>query len=127
MSEDLFTFLKGLYGDLKDSSIPTSRVVRKTLVLIVIAIFILAYHRHGVLGFGLWEPVFLTIGISFLVLFWGFIGGCFAGAIYEWFLQQAEVDTNRLSLKLYFIEWLFAIFSPLALLIIPFGGDGLIW
>lgn len=96
-----------------DPSVPSNRVARKVAGLTVVAICSLVYYRHAVLGFGLWEPAVVTLGLSFLVtVVLGIFGGLGAGAFYEAFLRKVGAGNTESSVVVFFAEWLFALSAP---------------
>lgn len=99
---------------LKDPSVPSHRVARKTAVLTVIGVLLWVFYRHVTLGFAFGEPVIVTIGLAFMwVAVIGIFGGIMAGAFYDSFLQSVGAQNKQLTLPVFFAEWLFAATSPL--------------
>jgi hypothetical protein len=83
-------------------------------VLTAVSICVLIYYRHGILGFGLWEPAFVTLGLAFLIaVVLGLFGGLGAGAFYEAFLRKVGACNPKPSVVVFFAEWLFAVTAPL--------------
>jgi hypothetical protein len=103
-----------LYFDvLKDSSVPSHRVVRKTGALAAGLICALAYYRHVALGFGLGEPLLVTFGIAFVTFgVVGVFGGFIAGGFYDAFRKDVGAQRQELTFAVFFAEWLFAIVAP---------------
>jgi hypothetical protein len=94
---------------LQEPSVPANRVTRKVAVLTAGGICALVYYRHGILGFGLWEPAFVTVGLAFFVaVILGIFGGLGAGAFYEAFLRRVGASSSEPSVVVFFAEWLFA-------------------
>lgn len=109
---------------LRDPSVPTHRVVRKTAGLCLIAIAWIFYYRHVERNFGLGEPALVTLGLAvgvFVVV--GLLGGVLAGSLYESFLRGVGAQCCDLTPVVFFAEWLFAACSPL-LGAIAFGVIG---
>lgn len=101
------------WGMLKDSSVPSNRVVRKTAVLTALLIFMLAYYRHLVLGFGAGEPLLVTLGLSFIFfVVVGILGGVLAGMFYDAFRRDVAAQKEELTVAVFFAEWLFAVAAP---------------
>lgn len=123
MDNDL---IGGYIKTLRDPSIPANRVMRKVAVLTLMIICAWIYYRHSVLGLGLWEPFIVTLVQIFLIaVVLGIFGGIGSGALYEGFLKEVDAHNSDLSLVVFFVECLFAMTSPLfvILMICVFGGE----
>ncbi|MEQ1806494.1 MAG: hypothetical protein ABL900_14060 [Burkholderiaceae bacterium] len=107
--------LLGLYiAMLRDPSVPTNRVVRKTAIGAVAAVGFLVYYRHIALQFSFGEPALVTLGLSFLVITTlGIFGGVLAGGFYDAFLKDVGAQKRELTIAVFFAEWLFAVTAPL--------------
>ena len=99
---------------LKDSSVPTHRVIRKTAIMSVGVVGLLVYYRHVVLDFRFGEPALVTLGLSFLTLvIIGLFGGLLAGGFYDAFLKDVGAQNTKSTIAVSFVEWLFAATAPL--------------
>jgi hypothetical protein len=106
--------LKLYFEILRDPSVPTNRVVRKTAALTFGTIGVLVYYRHTVLQFGFGEPALVTLGLSLLVAsIVGIVGGLLAGSFYDAFLNDVGAQKKNQTIAVFFVEWLFAITAPL--------------
>lgn len=107
-------FFSDYFKMLKDASVPSNRVARKVAGIALAAICLLVYYRHAVRDFGLWEPFFVTVALSFLIaVVLGVFGGIGSAAFYEAFLKKVGASNPNPSLVVFFGEWLFAATSPL--------------
>lgn len=110
---------------LQEPSVPANRVVRKVAAITLVLICALFYYRHVVLGFGLWEPFFVTIVLAFLLMvLLGLLGGAAAGAFYEAFLKKVDARNSDPSILVFFVECLFATTSPLLAVIFLYALSG---
>lgn len=101
------------WGMLRDPSVPSNRIVRKTAVLTAALIFALAYYRHIILGFGPGEPLLVTLGLSFMLFaVVGILGGALAGSFYDAFRRDVAAQREKLTIAVFFVEWLFAVAAP---------------
>ena len=74
----------------------------------------LIYFRHVVLGFGFGEPMLVTAMLSFLALvIIGIFGGLMAAGFYDAFLRAVGAKEKKLTIAVFFAEWLFALTAPL--------------
>lgn len=123
-----FDLLIEYFGLLRDPSVPSNRVVRKVAVLTAVVVCSLVAYRHIALGFGLWEPALVTLGLAFLIAaVLGIFGGLGAGALYEAFLRKTGAQNREPSWVVFLVEWLFALAAPFIGLIIyalVAGSDG---
>ena len=102
---------------LKDPSVPTHRVVRKTAIFSIGVVGLLVYYRHIVLEFRFGESALVTLGLSFLAIaIIGIFGGILAGGFYDAFLKDVGAQKTKSTIAVFFVEWLFAATAPL------FGG-----
>ena len=122
--------LINLYGKkLSDPSVPSHRVVRKTVVVTLGTVGLLVYYRHIVLQFGFGEPALVTFLLSLLLfVIVGIFGGALTGTFYESFLKDVGASNEKPTITVFFAEWLFAATAPfLGLLLFGFlsqAGDG---
>jgi hypothetical protein len=106
--------LHDLLKALRDKTQPENRVLRKTAGLTVILIGAFIYYRHIVLGFSLGRPLLITALFALIILFIaGLYGGIFAAAFYESFLKDVDAQNKKLTIAVFFTEWLFALTAPL--------------
>ncbi len=107
--------LVAYFSMLRDSSLPETRVVRKTAVLALLAVVGLLYFRHGVLGFGTGEPLLVSVALALGVLGpVNVIFGVLNAAFYRGFLRDTGAKRTEQTLAVFFAEWLFAAAMPLA-------------
>src|SRR5258708_11849818 len=99
---------------LRDPSVPTNRVVRKTAIVAIGTVGLLVYYRHVVLQFRFGEPALVTAGLSvLLVVIVGIFGGVLAGGFYDAFLKDVGAQKRESTVAVFFVEWLFAATAPL--------------
>jgi hypothetical protein len=117
-----------IYIKMLKGSAPTHRLARRITLLVVIMAVALVFYRHSILGFGLWEPALVTIGLLFLLWFWvGGLGCALGVGAYDWYLGKTGIQGDRITPRLFIIEWLFAIFTIILSIglpiVVPIGGD----
>ena len=99
---------------LRNPTVPSHRVVRKTGVLCLLLVAVLVYHRHWTLGFGGGEPAWVTAALAFMVLgVVGIFGGLIAASFYDAFRKDVGAQRSELTVSVFFAEWLFALAAPL--------------
>lgn len=108
----------GVFGPylqmLRDGSPPENRVVRKTAVLTVVLVLLLAYYRHVVRSFGFGEPLLVTATLAFSVFcVVGVFGGLLAAHFYRSFRRAVGARSSESSPVVFAAEWLFACAAPL--------------
>jgi|SRR5690554_5443226 len=97
---------------LRDPSVPSHRIVRKTTSLCLIAICLLFYYRHFTLE--LETETAESLLVTLILALGGFIfieivGGLLSGSFYESFLKDVGAHQAESSLNVFFAERLFAV------------------